>query len=129
MVSDGLDHKYPVRRVYRGSGTYHTIKTRVPFDVESPSDHVAVHVNRNAPQVETVKHEGDATRRVAFVVLAGIFSWEVLEALVDSTRETAGDAPGGDLGNVSRENRSFMFGKHTHVSMSSTSQSPTRQLS
>lgn len=104
MVSDGIDRRYPVRRVYRGRRTYHTVKTRVPFDVESPPDHVAVHVNRNAPQVETVKHEGDATRRVAFVVLAGILSGEILEALVDSTREAAGDAPGGDLGNVSREN-------------------------
>lgn len=80
-----------------GRETYQKIETSVAFDVEEPSDCVAVHVHGNAPHVAGIESEGDTTIRVDVVPLLGFLSGETREALVDSAGEGEGYTPSGAL--------------------------------
>jgi hypothetical protein len=85
-----------VVRVDTGPVTYQEIETIIAFDVESPPDHIPVHVGRNTPHDAAIEEERDATGRVAFVKV-GILLGEIVEAVFGSAGEAPGDAPCGAL--------------------------------
>jgi hypothetical protein len=113
--------------------TYQEINTIVAFDVEVPPDHVPVHVRGNAPHHAAIETERETTRGVAFRKV-GILLRKIVETVLDSAGEAEWYTPSGALGlvlarSIARVDGEAWSMQRTQVSISSASQSPTRQCS